>query len=318
MMNLLVTGGSGFIGSNFIEMVLKTKRDHISKVVNLDVLTYAANLDNTKEFETDEKYFFEKVDLRDYEDLLGVFDRHNITHVVHFAAESHVDNSIEDPDAFIDSNIVGTFNLLKAARYHKVKKFHHVSTDEVYGDLGDEGKFSETTPYNPHNPYSASKAASDFLVKSYFHTYKLPITISNCSNNYGPKQHAEKFIPTVINAILNKRKIPLYGQGTNVRDWIYVMDHCEGVWEVLKNGNLGETYCIGANCEKRNIEIIETICNLLKVNIEVNIEYVKDRTGHDYRYAIDNTKITETLDWGPKTSFLQGMKDTIRWYHERH
>ena len=317
-MNLLVTGGCGFIGSNFIEMVLQTKRPWIKKIVNLDALTYAGSLENTSDFETDEKYIFERVDLCDYEDVLDVFDRHAITHVIHFAAESHVDNSIADPDAFIDSNIVGTFNLLKAARQHKVKKFHHVSTDEVYGDLGDDGKFSETTPYNPHNPYSASKAASDFLVSSYFHTYKLPITISNCSNNYGPRQHAEKFIPTVIRSILNGKKIPLYGEGTNVRDWIYVMDHCEGVWSVFESGELGETYCIGSNCEKKNIEIIETICDILEVIPSESIEYVKDRAGHDYRYAIDNTKITENLNWVPKVSFLEGMKDTIEWYNERH
>tara|TARA_R110002073_G_scaffold167751_1_gene324557 strand:+ start:216 stop:1169 length:954 start_codon:yes stop_codon:yes gene_type:complete len=317
-LNLLVTGGCGFIGSNFIEMVLQTKRPWIKKIVNLDVLTYAGSLENTLDFETDEKYIFEKVDLCEYEDVLDVFDRHDITHVIHFAAESHVDNSIADPDAFIDSNIGGTFNLLKASRCHKVKKFHHVSTDEVYGDLGDDGKFSETTPYNPHNPYSASKAASDFLVSSYFHTYKLPITISNCSNNYGPRQHAEKFIPTVIRSILNGKKIPLYGEGTNVRDWIYVMDHCEGVWSVFESGELGETYCIGSNCEKKNIEIIETICDILEVIPSESIEYVKDRAGHDYRYAIDNTKITENLNWVPKVSFLEGMKDTIEWYNERH
>ena len=317
-MSLLVTGGCGFIGSNFIEMVLKDKRNDISRVVNLDALTYAGTLNNTEDFSDDEKYFFEKTDLCSLSELLEVFERHRITHVVHFAAESHVDNSIADPDAFIDSNIVGTFNLLKAARQHKVKKFHHVSTDEVYGDLGDDGKFSETTPYNPHNPYSASKAASDFLVKSYFHTYNLPITISNCSNNYGPRQHAEKFIPTVIRSILNGKKIPLYGEGTNIRDWIYVMDHCEGVWSVFKNGELGETYCIGSNCEKKNIEIIETICDILEVIPSESIEYVKDRAGHDYRYAIDNTKITENLNWESKVSFLQGMKKTIEWYNERY
>lgn len=317
-MNLLVTGGCGFIGSNFIDMVLATKRSIISKVVNLDALTYAGSLDNTKDFNCDEKYFFEEINLCDYGQVLNVCKKHAITHIVHFAAESHVDNSIADPDAFIDSNIIGTFNLLKIARQLKVKRFHHVSTDEVYGDLGETGKFSETTPYSPHNPYSASKAASDFLVKSYFHTYKLPITISNCSNNYGPRQHSEKFIPTVIKSILNNKKIPLYGKGTNIRDWIYVMDHCEGVWSVFESGVLGETYCIGSNCEKRNIEIIEVICNLLNVDPSENIEYVKDRAGHDYRYAIDNTKIIENLNWKPKTSFLQGMKDTVEWYNERH
>ena len=317
-MNLLVTGGCGFIGSNFIEMALEAKRTWIKKIVNLDSLTYAGSLENTSDFELDEKYFFENVDLCDYDTLLDIFDKHSITHVIHFAAESHVDNAISDPDAFINSNITGTFNLLKAARKFNVKRFHHVSTDEVYGDLGDDGKFSEDTPYDPHNPYSASKAASDFLVKSYFHTYGLPVTISNCSNNYGPRQHLEKFIPTVINSILSNKKIPLYGKGINVRDWIYVSDHCEGVWQVATEGELGETYCIGASCERKNIDIIEEICKILDVKPSENIEYVKDRAGHDYRYAIDNTKIKEKLNWSPQTSFEEGMKKTVEWYSERH
>lgn len=317
-MNLLVTGGSGFIGSNFIEMVLQTKRNAVSRVVNLDALTYAGNLKNTEDFSNDEKYFFEKVNLCSLDELADVFTRHKITHVVHLAAESHVDNSITDPDVFIQSNIVGTFNLLKVARASDVIRFHHVSTDEVYGDLGPTGKFSETTPYNPHNPYSASKASSDFLVKSYFHTFKLPITISNCSNNYGPRQHKEKFIPTVISSILSKEKIPLYGKGVNVRDWIYVKDHCEGVWDVFINGNLGETYCIGSNCEKRNIDVITTICGLMDVHPDEYIEYVTDRLGHDFRYAIDNTKILLELAWEPKSTFSEGIKKTIEWYYEKN
>tara|TARA_Y100000034_G_scaffold96920_1_gene118193 strand:- start:442 stop:1395 length:954 start_codon:yes stop_codon:yes gene_type:complete len=317
-MNLLVTGGSGFIGSNFIEMVLETKRDLITKIVNLDDLTYAGKVSNTEEFVNDEKYFFEKVNLCDPSKLLDVFIRHAITHVVHLAAESHVDNSILDPRAFIESNIVGTFNLLKIARERNVERFHHVSTDEVYGELEDTGKFSESTPYDPRNPYSASKAASDFLVKSYYYTYGMPVTISNCCNNYGPRQHEEKFIPTVIRSILSDRKIPLYGEGTNVRDWIYVKDHCEGLWEVFATGALGETYCIGATCEKRNIDVIESICDLLKVLPSDYIKHVKDRAGHDFRYAIDNTKMREELEWEPKVSFEQGMKKTIEWYNERH
>jgi dTDP-glucose 4,6-dehydratase len=195
---------------------------------------------------------------------------------------------------------------------------HHVSTDEVYGDLDDTGKFTESSPYNPRNPYSASKAASDFLVRSYFHTYGLPITISNCSNNYGARQHKEKFIPTVINSILNDRKIPLYGTGTNIRDWIYVVDHCEGLWHVLLNGELGETYCIGASCEMKNIEIIHSICDAMGVSPAECIEYVADRPGHDYRYAIDNAKIRQDLGWEPETSFEQGIQKTIRWYNERY
>ena len=317
-MNLLITGGCGFIGSNFIEMVLQSKREFVSKVVNLDALTYAGSLDNTREFEDDEKYFFEKVNLKNQSQVSKVFKKHNITHVVHLAAESHVDNSIEDPSEFIQSNIVGTFNLLKLSKEEGVKRFHHVSTDEVYGDLGENGKFSESTPYNPHNPYSASKAASDFLVKSYFHTYGFPITISNCSNNYGPRQHAEKFIPTVINSILDKRTIPLYGEGLNVRDWIYVKDHCEGIWDVFMNGEVGETYCIGSNCEKRNIDVIRVICSLLQVNPTDCIKYVTDRLGHDFRYAIDSAKIEKELAWKPKTSFQLGLEKTIGWYHERH
>jgi dTDP-glucose 4,6-dehydratase len=317
-MNLLVTGGSGFIGSNFIEMILQTKRESITKVINLDALTYAGNFNNTADFADDEKYFFEKVNLCDLSELLSIFVKHDITQVVHLAAESHVDNSILNPDAFIQSNIIGTFNLLKVARRCGVKRFHHVSTDEVYGELGETGKFQESTPYNPQNPYSASKAASDFLVSSYFHTYDFPITISNCSNNYGPRQHNEKFIPTVINSILNKKKIPLYGEGLNVRDWIYVRDHCEGIWKVLESGKLGETYCIGANCEKRNIEIIKLICNSMGVDPLDSLEYVKDRAGHDYRYAIDNKKIKEKLNWKPKTSFEEGMRKTIEWYCEKH
>ena len=208
--------------------------------------------------------------------------------------------------------------MLKVARQCNVKRFHHVSTDEVYGELGETGKFCEDSSYNPQNPYSASKASSDFLARSYFHTYKLPITISNCSNNYGPRQHKEKFIPTVINSILNKQKIPLYGEGVNIRDWIYVKDHCEGLWKVLQDGKLGETYCIGAEGEKRNIEVIEIICNVLNVCAVEYIEYVKDRAGHDYRYAIDSKKIREKLKWKPITSFQQGIKETIRWHNEKY
>jgi len=317
-MNLLVTGGCGFIGSNFIEMILQTKRESVSRVVNLDALTYAGSLDNTKDFIDDERYFFEKVNLCDVSQVLKVFKKHNITHVVHLAAESHVDNSILDPSAFIDSNVVGTFNLLKISHELKIKRFHHVSTDEVYGELGDTGKFHEFTPYDPRNPYSASKAASDFLVRSYFHTYGMPATISNCSNNYGPRQHEEKFVPKIIMSIMNKEKIPLYGKGINVRDWIYVRDHCEGLWRVFEDGVLGQTYCIGGDCEKRNIDVIEIVCDLFQIRSADYIEYVKDRAGHDFRYAIDNKKMREKLDWEPKTSFKQGIKKTIEWYHERH
>jgi dTDP-glucose 4,6-dehydratase len=317
-LNLLITGGSGFIGSNFVEMVLDEKSSHVSKVVNLDCLTYAGNTENTKAFKNDEKYVFEKVDLCDTTELSRVFKQHNISHVIHLAAESHVDNSILNPSAFIDSNVVGTLNLLKFSLQMNVERFHHVSTDEVFGSLGDTGKFSEETPYDPRNPYSASKAASDFLVRSYFHTYGFPITISNCSNNYGPRQHSEKFIPVVIKSIMANKKIPLYGSGTNIRDWIYVKDHCQGIWDVFTRGSLGETYCIGSNCEMRNIDIIHAICKGMGVKPSDCIEYVKDRAGHDFRYAIDSNKIEYMLGWKPTVSFEEGIKKTIRWYSEKH
>lgn len=316
-MNLLITGGCGFIGSNFVDLVLNSKSLLVDKVVNLDALTYAGSLNNTKEFENNKKYVFEKVNLCDSQQVERVFSEHNITHVVHLAAESHVDSSILDPGAFIDTNVVGTYNLLQAAREHSVR-FHHVSTDEVYGALGDTGKFTEKTSYDPRNPYSASKAASDFLVLAYYHTYGLRATISNCSNNYGPRQHKEKFIPKIISCLLNGNKIPLYGTGTNVRDWIYVKDHCEGIWSILQNGVIGETYCIGSNCEKRNIEIIKEICAVMQLDPDKSIEYVADRLGHDFRYAIDSTKIMENLDWTPETSFDVGIRQTIRWYNEEN
>ena len=315
-MNLLVTGGCGFIGSNFIKFILEHKSDQISKVVNLDSLTYAADLKNTDVFIGNSKYAFAKADLCNIDDLKNVVRAHNITHIVHLAAESHVDNSIKDASAFIQSNIVGTFNLLKICMDFDIQKFHHVSTDEVYGDLGPIGKFDERTPYDPKNPYSASKASSDMLVRAYHNTYGLPITISNCSNNYGPRQHNEKFIPTVIGCLLSDNKIPLYGTGTNIRDWIYVDDHCEAVWEVFVNGRLGETYCIGSDCEKRNIDVIHEICDIMNVEPQAAIKYVEDRLGHDQRYAIDNSKILTELNWKPKTTFTEGIAKTIEWYKE--
>jgi len=317
-MNILVTGGCGFIGSNLIKFILEQKADEVSKVVNLDSLTYAADLENTDEFVSNPKYSFAKIDLCDIENLRGVIYNHKITHIIHLAAESHVDNSIKDASAFIQSNIVGTFNLLKMCMEFDIQRFHHVSTDEVYGDLGPTGKFDENTPYDPKNPYSASKASSDMLVRAYHHTYGLPITISNCSNNYGPNQHKEKFVPTVINCILEGRKIPLYGSGTNIRDWIYVEDHCSAVWEVFTKGTTGETYCIGSDCEKKNIDVIEQICDIMNVTPSENVKYVKDRLGHDQRYAIDSTKIIEQLGWEPTTTFEDGLRKTIEWYNEKH
>ena len=315
-MNLLVTGGCGFIGSNFIKHIINKKQ--VFKLVNLDILSYAGDLKNVKEFENDRKYYLQKVDLRDSPSVSDVFYKHDITHVVHLAAETHVDNSIFNADAFLESNVLGTHNLLKAALKFKIERFHHVSTDEVYGHLkeGDK-KFSENTSYNPRNPYAASKAASDFLVKSYFHTHGLPITISNCSNNYGPNQYGEKFIPKAIESILFKSKIPVYGTGKNVRDWIYVEDHCRAIWSVLNKGTIGETYLVGANCEKTNLEIINLICKILKVYPEQHIEFVKDRAGHDFRYAINNRKIKSKLNWKPLMKLKDGLKKTIEHYDRK-
>ena len=312
-MNLLVTGGCGFIGSNFIEQIINKKQ--VSKLVNLDSLSYAANPDVATKWENHRAYHFNKADISDYAKVHEIFYKHDIRHVVHFAAETHVDNSILSPDAFIDTNILGTHNLLKAALHFNVRRFHHVSTDEVYGHLKKgEMKFHEGTPYNPRNPYSASKAAADFLVRSYFHTYDLPITISNCSNNYGPGQNAEKFIPTVINSLLDESKIPIYGDGENIRDWIHVKDHCSALWKILTKGELGETYLVGADCEKTNLEIVTEICNILDKNSKEYISFVEDRKAHDFRYAICNHKIMTKLKWKPSIPLKKGLKKTVDHY----
>ena len=320
-MNILVTGGLGFIGSNFIKYIINKKEVNI--VVNIDTFTKqhsAANKNNIQVFENHLKYKFYDTWLetlnhpQEKEEFEKIIKENNITHIVHFAAESHVDNSISHPRRFIESNILGTFNLLEIIRDFPQIRFHHISTDEVYGSLGCEGKFTETTPYAPNSPYSASKAASDMLVRAYNHTFKTLVTISNCSNNYGPNQHNEKFIPVVINSILNNKKIPVYGNGKNIRDWIFVEDHCEAVWFVLNNGKIGETYNVGGNCEKTNLEIINDICQVLNVNSQDYISFVEDRKGHDFRYAIDNTKISKELNWHPKTSFNEGLKQTVEFY----
>jgi len=315
-MNLLVTGGCGFIGSNFIEHVIDKKQVH--RLVNVDCLSYAGSLDNTVNFCKHPKYLSEKYNLSEYKYVYDTFYKFDITHVVHLAAETHVDNSIRNADAFLEANVLGTHNLLKAALKFKIKRFHHVSTDEVYGHLekGDP-KFSEDTPYDPRNPYSASKAASDFLVRSYFHTHGLPVTISNCSNNYGPNQHKEKFIPTVIDSLLHEALIPVYGKGDNIRDWIYVEDHCKALWKVLTKGKKGETYLVGANCEKTNLEIIHEICKILKRNPDDFITFVEDRLGHDFRYAINNDKISKNLKWKPSTKLVKGLQKTIKYYEEK-
>jgi dTDP-glucose 4,6-dehydratase len=320
-MNILITGGLGFIGSNFIKYIIH--KNEVNVIINIDTTTKkhtSSNKKNLQSIENNPKYKFYDfwLDILDYspskEELKRIIKNYNITHIVHFAAESHVDNSISDPRRFIQSNILGTFNLLEIIRDFPQIRFHHISTDEVYGSLGENGKFTETTAYAPNSPYSASKAASDMLVRAYNHTFKSLITISNCSNNYGPNQHNEKFIPVVINSILNNKKIPVYGNGKNIRDWIFVNDHCEAVWSILNNGKIGDTYNVGGNCEKTNLEIINDICEVLNVNPQDYISFVEDRKGHDFRYAIDNAKINKELNWYPITSFKDGLKQTIDFY----
>ncbi|HZF01272.1 MAG TPA: dTDP-glucose 4,6-dehydratase [Methylomirabilota bacterium] len=327
-MNLLITGGAGFIGSNVIHHVIG--RAEISKLVNLDCLTYAGHLQNLEMVSKYPKYIFEKVDLRDKVATLKIVEKHKITHVMHLAAESHVDRSISGPADFIQTNVVGTFNLLEACRarwtdsFHLAKcdcRFHHVSTDEVYGSLGATGFFTETTPYSPNSPYSASKAASDMLVRAYHHTYGLPTLITNCSNNYGPFQFPEKLIPVVIQSVLARNPVPVYGDGKNVRDWLYVRDHAEALWTVLTRGAIGETYNIGGHNEWANIKIVELICDTIDEfapqlggNSRKLISFVKDRPGHDRRYAIDAAKIQRELGWTPAHKFEDGLRETVRWY----
>ncbi|HTV61568.1 MAG TPA: dTDP-glucose 4,6-dehydratase [Verrucomicrobiae bacterium] len=323
-MNLLITGGAGFIGSNVIHHVIG--RAEVSRLINLDCLTYAGHLANLEKVSGHPKYIFEKVDLRDKPETLRVVQQHKITHVMHLAAESHVDRSITGPGDFILTNVVGTFNLLEACRAcwpasDSGHRFHHVSTDEVYGSLGPTGFFTETTPYAPNSPYSASKASSDMLVRAYHHTYGLPTVITNCSNNYGPFQFPEKLIPVVIQSVLARQAIPVYGDGKNVRDWLYVRDHAEALWTVLTQGKAGETYNIGGHNEWANINIVQLICDTIDEfapqlggNSRRLISYVKDRPGHDRRYAIDAGKIERELGWAPAHKFEDGIRETIRWY----
>lgn len=323
-MNLLITGGAGFIGSNLIQHVIKDPK--ITRLVNLDCLTYAGHLQNLTAVENHPKYVFEKVDLREKSAVLEIVEKHDVTHVMHLAAESHVDRSISGPGDFIHTNVVGTFHLLEACRAFWEGRFHdrrflHVSTDEVYGSLGTTGFFTETTPYAPNSPYSASKASSDMLVRAYHHTYGLPTVITNCSNNYGPFQFPEKLIPVVIQSVLSRRSVPVYGDGMNVRDWLYVRDHAEALWKVLNAGDTGETYNIGGHNEWANIRIVELICDLIDEmkpeaggNSRSLITFVKDRPGHDRRYAIDASKIGKQLGWVPAHRFEQGIRETVRWY----
>lgn len=313
-MRLLVTGGAGFIGSNFILYWLKKYPDDY--IVNLDALTYAGNLENLASLDSNSHYSFLRCDITDNKDVKSAFK--NIDCVVHFAAESHVDRSISDPAVFVKTNVLGTQILLEAAVEFKIKRFHHVSTDEVFGalELKTKEKFSETTLYNPRSPYAASKAGSDHLVRAYFHTYGLPITITNCSNNYGPYQHPEKLIPLTITNILEGKKVPIYGDGLYVRDWLYVEDHCQAIDMVLKSGKVGETYCVGGlTGDITNLELIQKIIKLMGKDESV-IEYVKDRAGHDRRYAIDWSKINQELGWRPQSDLDTHLDKTINWYKD--
>ncbi|WP_396187687.1 dTDP-glucose 4,6-dehydratase [Flavobacterium sp.] len=331
MKNILVTGGAGFIGSNFVPYFIESNEDY--HLVNLDVLTYAGNLENVKEVENHPRYTFVQGDICDRTFIEDLFANYQFHDVIHFAAESHVDNSISGPEAFIKTNVLGTFNLLDTARKlwmngpndYKVEfsnaRFHHVSTDEVYGTLGETGLFEETTPYAPNSPYSASKAGSDMIVRSYFHTYGMNVVTTNCSNNYGPKQHNEKLIPTIIRKALTGENIPIYGDGKNVRDWLYVLDHCKGIELAFKTGKSGETYNIGGRNERNNLQIVDRVCTILdelkpKVSgsYKEQITFVKDRPGHDLRYAIDATKIENELGWKADENFDTGIVKTIEWY----
>lgn len=313
-MNILVTGGAGFIGSNFILYWLKKYPE--DKIVNLDKLTYAGNLENLKSVEKNKNYQFVKGDIIDFKLVDKIIKDYQIETIVHFAAESHVDRSILDPAPFIKTNVEGTYVLLEAALKNKLKRFHHISTDEVFGalPLGTKEKFNEKTPYNPRSPYSASKAASDHLVRAYYITYGLPITLSNCSNNYGPYHFPEKLIPLAITNIIEDKKVPVYGDGLYVRDWLYVEDHCRAIDLILRKGKIGETYFIGGLTEDiSNLEIIKKILKIMGKD-EGYIEFVKDRPGHDRRYAIDWTKINKELGWKPEVDLDTGLKLTINWY----
>ena len=327
MSRLLITGGAGFIGANFVHYWIK--KYPADRVVVLDALTYAGNPANLEPVGKHPEYRFVHGNIKDYDLAVNLLQEEEIDTIVHFAAESHVDRSIHGPDAFVDTNIIGTHTLLKAAKKFWLDtpktetRFHHVSTDEVYGSLGpDDPAFSETTVYAPNSPYAASKASSDYMVRSYYKTYGLPMTISNCSNNYGPYQFPEKLIPLFILNCLEGKALPIYGDGLNIRDWLHVDDHCQGIDLVIKKGRVGETYNIGGNCEKTNMEVIEAICGLmdeLSPNKDIGsysslITYVKDRLGHDRRYAIDANKIAAELGYAPAESFETGLRKTVEWY----
>ncbi|CAM4009031.1 dTDP-glucose 4,6-dehydratase [Flavobacterium cucumis] len=335
MKNILITGGAGFIGANFVPYFIDNNPEY--HLVNLDLLTYAGNLDNVKEVEKHSRYTFVQGDICDSNFIATLFQKFQFHDVIHFAAESHVDNSISGPEAFIKTNVLGTFNLLDTARklwmsapnqYHigfENSRFHHVSTDEVYGTLGETGLFEETTPYAPNSPYSASKAGSDMIVRSYFHTYGMNVVTTNCSNNYGPKQHDEKLIPTIIRKAIQGDSIPIYGDGKNVRDWLYVLDHCKGIELAFKKGKAGETYNIGGRNERNNLYIVDKVCAILDEmkpkasgSYKDQITFVKDRPGHDLRYAIDATKIEIELGWKADENFESGILKTVEWYLRKY
>ena len=326
MKNIVVTGGAGFIGSHVVRLFVNNYPEY--NIINLDLLTYAGNLENLKDIEGKPNYTFVKADICDYDTVAGIFSKHKIDAVIHLAAESHVDRSIKDPFSFARTNVMGTLSLLQAAKNYwggnfENKLFYHVSTDEVYGSLGDEGFFLETTAYDPHSPYSASKASSDHFVRAFYDTYGLPVVISNCSNNYGSYQFPEKLIPLFINNICNNKPLPVYGKGDNVRDWLFVNDHARAIDVIFHKGKLGDTYNIGGFNEWKNIDLIrvliKTVDKLLgreEGTSEKLITYVTDRAGHDYRYAIDSSKLKNELGWEPSLQFEEGIEKTVKWYLE--
>lgn len=332
---LLITGGAGFIGSHLVNLLVQKYKD--IQIINIDSLTYAADLTRLQEIENHQNYKFIEGDIRDADLIDQIFQENKIDGVMHLAAESHVDNSISNPGIFIETNVIGTHNLLQSAKklwigsdgklrdQYKDSKFLHVSTDEVYGTLGETGYFTEETPYAPNSPYSASKASSDMIARSYYHTFGLPVIISNCSNNYGPMQHDEKLIPTVIRKALEGQEIPIYGNGKNIRDWLYVTDHCIALELIFLKGELGDSYNIGTNNEKTNLDLANEICNILdKLKPKLSgtyadqLTFVQDRAGHDFRYAIDHEKMSKSLGWNPEYSFEVALKNTVTWYIESY